>query len=109
MKSLLLSLALGAALAGCTTYYAPADYPSNVVVTPGATPGTVVIAYPPPDPVVYPAAYGYLYPYYPSWYGGTWLRGDFFCCDGGHRHGHRHGHGHGHRDGGRGHSGHGHR
>ena len=104
MNSLLLPLALAAALAGCTTYYAPVAPPQTVVV-PNSEANAVVQYYPPaasgypaypyPYGYPYPYAYDYGYPYYP-WYGGLWLSGAFVCCgSGGHGHGHGHGHAHG--------------
>ena len=108
MKSLLLPLALCAALAGCTayapypypyaTYYTPAPYQSYDPVT-GTwqtyTPesGAEVLA-----PFVYPYPYEYPYPYpysyaNPYWYDPFWFAGGAFfgCCGSGHVH---HGHGH---------------
>jgi hypothetical protein len=89
MKSLLLPLALCAALTGCATYvpYDPNAYPYGAptgVVQPAA-----VYTYP------YPHSYGYAYPYYGTyWYPSIWISGSYWS--GGHRHGHRW-HGHGHR------------
>jgi len=107
MKSVLLSLAACAAVAGCTayapypypqgaTYYTPAPYQSYDAATgtwqsydPGGQ--AEVLA---PYVYPYPSAYPYPSPYYGNayWYDPFWFSGAFVvCCGGGHVH---HGHGH---------------
>lgn len=98
MKSLLLSLALGAGLAGCATYPAY-DYPYTVV--PSYDPATGTPYYP---PYVYPYPVPYAYPYaYPYWYPSVWVGGSWLWYGGGghYRHGHGHGGSHQWHSGGR--------
>lgn len=95
MKSLLLVLAAGAALAGCAVYpaYEPAYYtvpqPAVQSSTPGATTPAPVYAY--PYPYAYPYAYAYPYGYYGGWYPSVWISGSYWCCSS--RHSHRWHHG----------------